>query len=65
MPARLLLSKITLNSSAPTSAIGITYIVASGLGQRLSFEHIYPALVHKKRHFPENLPGGVHGERSP
>ncbi|MGW0231976.1 hypothetical protein ACWDWO_27020 [Actinopolymorpha singaporensis] len=28
--------------------LGITYIVASGLGQQLSFEHIYPTLVPKK-----------------
>lgn len=30
------------------AGLGITYIVASGLGQQLSFEHIYPTLVHKK-----------------
>jgi hypothetical protein len=27
--------------------LGITYIVASGLGMKLSFEHIYPRLVSK------------------
>ncbi|MEV8514557.1 hypothetical protein [Dactylosporangium sp. NPDC051484] len=29
-------------------ALGITYIVASGLGKALSFEHIFPAIVDKK-----------------
>jgi hypothetical protein len=29
-------------------ALGITYIVASGFGKTLSFEHIYPTLVSKK-----------------
>ncbi len=28
-------------------AVGITYIVASGLGMKLTFEHIYPTLVEK------------------
>ena len=27
--------------------LGITYIVASGLGKALSFEHIYPTIVDK------------------
>ncbi|WP_432843994.1 hypothetical protein [Dactylosporangium sp. CA-092794] len=29
-------------------ALGITYIVASGFGKALSFEHIYPTIVTKK-----------------
>lgn len=29
-------------------ALGITYIVASGLGKALSFEHVYPTIVDKK-----------------
>lgn len=29
-------------------ALGITYIVASGFGKTLSFEHIFPTLVTKK-----------------
>jgi hypothetical protein len=28
-------------------ALGITYIVASGFGKALSFDHIYPAIVTK------------------
>ena len=28
-------------------ALGITYIVASGSGYALSFEHVYPTLVEK------------------
>lgn len=28
-------------------ALGITFIVASGLGKALSFEHIYPTLIDK------------------
>jgi hypothetical protein len=28
-------------------ALGITFIVASGFGMALSFEHIYPTLVEK------------------
>jgi hypothetical protein len=28
-------------------ALGITFIVASGFGKALSFEHIYPTLVNK------------------
>ncbi|MFN8084730.1 MAG: hypothetical protein U0Q14_10930 [Dermatophilaceae bacterium] len=28
-------------------AVGITYIVASGLGKTISFEHIYPVIVPK------------------
>jgi len=28
-------------------ALGITFIVASGFGKALSFEHIYPVLVDK------------------
>jgi hypothetical protein len=28
-------------------ALGITYIVASGFGKTLSFEHVYPTLVDK------------------
>ncbi len=28
-------------------ALGITFIVASGFGMKLSFEHIYPTLVDK------------------
>jgi hypothetical protein len=28
-------------------ALGITFIVASGFGKALSFEHIYPAIVDK------------------
>ena len=27
--------------------LGITYLVASGLGKTLSFEHIYPTIVDK------------------
>ena len=26
-------------------ALGITYIVASGFGKALSFEHVYPTIV--------------------
>ncbi|MGI5241718.1 hypothetical protein [Dactylosporangium sp. CA-139066] len=29
-------------------ALGITFIVASGFGKALSFEHIYPTIVDKK-----------------
>ncbi len=29
-------------------ALGITFIVASGFGKKLDFEHIYPVLVDKK-----------------
>lgn len=29
-------------------ALGITFIVATGFGKNLSFEHIYPTLVTKK-----------------
>jgi len=29
-------------------ALGITFIVASGFGKALSFEHIYPTIVSKK-----------------
>ena len=29
-------------------ALGITYIVATGFGKTLSFEHLYPTLVPKK-----------------
>jgi hypothetical protein len=29
-------------------ALGITFIVASGFGKALSFEHIYPTIVTKK-----------------
>ena len=29
-------------------ALGITFIVASGFGKALSFEHIYPTIVPKK-----------------
>jgi hypothetical protein len=29
-------------------ALGITYIVATGFGKALSFEHIYPTIVSKK-----------------
>lgn len=29
-------------------ALGITYIVASGFGKALSFEHIYPVIQDKK-----------------
>ncbi|MEI2766429.1 MAG: hypothetical protein V9F82_12195 [Dermatophilaceae bacterium] len=29
-------------------ALGLTYIVASGFGKALSFEHVYPTLVSKK-----------------
>jgi hypothetical protein len=29
-------------------ALGITYIVATGFGKTLSFEHIYPTIVNKK-----------------
>ena len=28
--------------------LGITYIVASGFGKMLSFEHVYPTIVDKK-----------------
>jgi hypothetical protein len=28
-------------------ALGITFVVATGFGKELSFEHIYPALVAK------------------
>ena len=28
-------------------ALGITFIVASGLGKELSFEHVYPTVVDK------------------
>ena len=28
--------------------LGITYIVASGMGKELSFEHIFPTIVDKK-----------------
>jgi hypothetical protein len=28
-------------------ALGITYIVASGVGKALSFEHVYPTLTDK------------------
>ncbi|WP_432968523.1 hypothetical protein [Dactylosporangium sp. CA-233914] len=28
--------------------LGITYIVASGFGKALSFEHVYPTIVNKK-----------------
>jgi hypothetical protein len=28
-------------------ALGITYIVAAGLGKTISFEHIYPTIVDK------------------
>jgi hypothetical protein len=28
-------------------ALGITYIVASGFGKALSFDHIYPTIVNK------------------
>ncbi|WIM93912.1 hypothetical protein ACTOB_005906 [Actinoplanes oblitus] len=27
--------------------LGLTFIVASGFGNKLSFEHIYPTIVHK------------------
>jgi len=27
--------------------LGITFIVASGFGKTISFEHIYPAIVEK------------------
>ena len=27
--------------------VGITYVVASGLGKTISFEHIYPVIVPK------------------
>jgi|SRR3954470_21729336 hypothetical protein len=30
-------------------ALGITYIVATGFGKALSFEHIYPMIVDKKK----------------
>ena len=30
-------------------ALGITYIVATGFGKVLSFEHIYPMIVDKKK----------------
>jgi hypothetical protein len=29
-------------------ALGLTFIVASGFGKALSFEHIYPVIVDKK-----------------
>ncbi|WP_433062617.1 hypothetical protein [Dactylosporangium sp. CS-033363] len=29
-------------------ALGITYIVASGFGKMLSFEHVFPTIVDKK-----------------
>ncbi|MEV6930704.1 hypothetical protein AB0M46_40310 [Dactylosporangium sp. NPDC051485] len=29
-------------------ALGITFIVASGFGKALSFEHVYPTIVNKK-----------------
>lgn len=29
-------------------ALGLTYIVASGMGKTLSFEHVFPTLVSKK-----------------
>ncbi|GAA2338779.1 hypothetical protein [Dactylosporangium salmoneum] len=29
-------------------ALGITFIVASGFGKVLSFEHVYPTIVNKK-----------------
>jgi hypothetical protein len=29
-------------------ALGITYIVATGFGKTLSFEHLYPTIVNKK-----------------
>jgi hypothetical protein len=29
-------------------ALGITYIVATGFGKTISFEHIYPTIVKKK-----------------
>ena len=29
-------------------ALGITFIVASGFGKQLSFEHVYPTVVNKK-----------------
>jgi hypothetical protein len=29
-------------------ALGITFIVASGFGKALSFEHVYPMLIDKK-----------------
>ncbi|WP_030440295.1 hypothetical protein [Actinoplanes subtropicus] len=28
-------------------ALGITFIVASGLGKQLSFEHVFPTIVNK------------------
>jgi hypothetical protein len=28
--------------------LGITYVVATGFGKTLSFEHIYPTIVSKK-----------------
>lgn len=30
-------------------ALGITFIVASGFGKQLSFEHVYPMIVDKKK----------------
>lgn len=29
--------------------MGITYVVASGLGKTLGFEHVYPTIVDKKK----------------
>ena len=31
-------------------ALGITFVVASGFGKELSFEHIYPVIQDKKKH---------------
>lgn len=47
-PIGKILAGICFATVAIAVLLGITYIVATGFGKTLSFEHIFPTLVDKK-----------------
>jgi hypothetical protein len=47
-PAGRIIAGICFLIVVAAIALGITYIVATGFGKALSFEHVYPMIVDKK-----------------